>query len=144
MDNINWLSMILSTITPLVIGLTYFHKKVFGKALSDSIDTSDKKLNKFILVIVSLILSFFLSFFLLNFNNDGINQEGDFDTFGHGVWHGVFIAITVVSPVVIITETFGLKRWKNMLIIICYWIITLALMGGLLDAMNHWENVIVS
>ncbi len=125
------------------IGLAYFHKNAFGKVWSDSIGASDKKLNKITLIIISLILSFFLSFFLLNFNNSGINQEGDFDTFGHGVWHGVFIAITVVTPVVVITGIFARNRWKNMLIMILYWIITLALMGGILDAMNHWENVIV-
>lgn len=144
MDTINWLSMILSTITPLVIGLAYFHKNAFGKVWSDAIGTSDKKMNTIVLVIVSIVLSFFLSFFLLNFNNGGIDQEGNFDTFGHGVWHGVFVAITVVAPVVVVTELFGRKRWKHILIIMFYWIITLALMGGILDAMNHWENVIVS
>lgn len=28
-----------------------------------------------------------------------------------------------------------------MLINVFYWIITLALMGGILDAMNHWQNI---
>ena len=89
------------------------------------------------------MLSFFLSFFLLNFNNSGINQEGDFDTFQHGVWHGTFIAITVASPIIVLNGLFGQKSWKNMLINIVYWIITLAIMGGILDAMNHWKNVVI-
>ncbi|RNC86372.1 MAG: DUF1761 family protein [Winogradskyella sp.] len=143
MDTINWLSMILSTITPLVIGVAYFHKNLFGKVLTDTIGVSDKKPNTIVLIIVALILSFFLSFFLLNFNNSGINQEGDFDTFGHGVWHGVFVAITVVSPIVFITGLFSRQRLKPLLIIALYWIITLALMGGIIDAMNHWENVLI-
>ena len=92
---------------------------------------------------VLIVFSFFLSFFLLNFNNSGINQEGDFDTFQHGAWHGTFIAITVVSPVIISIGYFLRISWRKILILILYWIITLALMGGILDAMNHWENVLI-
>jgi hypothetical protein len=144
MDNTNWISMVLATITPMFIGFFYYHKKVFGKVWLDSTSLTDKKTkkpNKIVAIGISIILSFFLSFVLLNFNNSGINQEGDFDTFLHGAWHGTFMAITVVSPVIVINGFFGRKPWKNMLINIFYWIITLALMGGIVDAMNHWENV---
>ena len=140
-DNINWLSMVLATATPMIIGFFYYHKAAFGKVWMDSIGTTDKKVSKMITFGVAIILSFFLSFFLLNFNNSGINQEGDFDTFKHGAWHGTFIAVTVVAPVIVTSGFFGKKAWKSMLINICYWIITLALMGGMLDAMNHWENI---
>lgn len=146
MDNINWLSMVLATMTPMVIGYFYYHKALFGKVWMDSIGITDKKTNKVNTVItvgVALVFSFFLSFFLLDFNNGGINQEGDFDTFKHGVWHGVFIAITTVTPVIIVNGLFGKRVWKNMLINILYWVITLALMGGILDAMNHWENIVL-
>lgn len=142
MDNINWFSMALATITPLCIGYFYYHKALFGKAWADAAVTH-KKSNKVITLIVALVLSFLLSFFLLNFNNSGINQEGDFDTFQHGAWHGAFIAITTVTPVIVIHGFFGQKTWKFMLINILYWVITLALMGGILDAMNHWENIVI-
>ena len=147
MDEINWLSMILATITPMLVGLIYYHEKVFGKFWMDSTrmtDKKSKKLNRIMAFGVSILLSFFLSFFLLNFNNSGINQEGDFDTFGHGVWHGIFIAITTVTPVVIINGFYGRQHWKGIIVNIFYWIITLALMGGILDSMNHWENIVVS
>lgn len=142
MDDFNLLSIVLATITPIFIGYFYYHKALFGKVLADSINTKGKKTNKIISTVVLIVLSFLLSFFLLNFNNSGINQEGDFDTFKHGAWHGTFIAITVVTPVIITNGLLVRKSWKNMLVIIFYWIITLALMGGILDAMNHWENVL--
>ena len=138
--------MVLATIMPLIIGYIYYHKSLFGNAWQNSIGLSDdnsKKFNKPIVLVFALILSFFLSFFLLNFNNSGINQEGDFDNFQHGAWHGTFIAIIVVLPVIVINGYFGRKNWKNMLINLGYWIITLALMGGVIDAMNHWENIII-
>ena len=144
MDNTNWISMVLATITPMFIGFFYYHKKLFGKVWLDSISLRDKKTkkpNKIVTMGISIVFSFFLSFILLNFNNSGINQEGDFDTFLHGAWHGTFMAITVVSPVIITNGYFGRKPWKNMLINILYWIITLALMGGIVDAMNHWKNI---
>ena len=143
MDKINWLSMVLATMTPMIIGFFYFHKAMFGKVWMDSSNITNNKLNVIVTFALSIVFSFFLSFFLLNFNNGGINQEGNFDTFAHGAWHGVFIAVTTVIPVIVINGLFGKKAWKNMLISIFYWIITLALMGGILDAMNHWENVLI-
>ena len=141
MNTINWLSMFLSSITPLVIGLIYFHKNVFGKVIQYAAAASERKPNKVVIIVLTLVFSFFISFFLLNFNNDGINQEGDFDTFAHGVWHGVFVAITLVTPVVVISGIIGRLTWKNILAMVFYWIICLALMGGIMDAMNHWENI---
>ena len=68
-------------------------------------------------------------------------QEGEFDTFKHGAWHGIFIAIAVATPIIVVNGLFGHKAWKKILINILYWVITLALMGGILDAMNHWTNI---
>jgi len=141
MDEVNWLSMVLATITPMLIGFFYYHKAVFGKAWMDSTSMADTKGKKIITFGVSIVLSFLLSLLLLNFNNDGINQEGDFDTFRHGAWHGTVIAIAIVTPVLVINGFFRQKAWKNILIDIFYWIITLALMGGILDVMNHWDNI---
>jgi len=143
MDKINWLSMIFATLMPLITGYFYYNKGLFGKII-DSTYLIDKTKDKIILVVIFLLISFFLSFFLLNFNNSGVNQEGNFDTFAHGAWHGTFIAITVVTPVVVITGWLTKKIWKHIIIHILYWIITLALMGGILDAMNHWKNIIIT
>ena len=143
MDSVNWISMLLATSTPIVIGYLFYHKMLFGKYLTNSVTNSIKSPNRFVSLICFIVFSFFLSFFLLNFNNSGINQEGDFDTFQHGAWHGMFLAIMVVSPVLIITGLHSQRPFKETLIHILYWIITLALMGGIMDAMNHWKNVII-
>lgn len=145
MDKINWLSLLLASLTPITIGFIYY-KVIFRNTWLDLIGIADEKRRNRILIIIStlsIIFSFLLSFFFLNFNNSGINQEGDFDTFLHGAWHGIFVAITVLAPVIVTNGLFGRKLWKNMLINILYWIITLALMGGILDAMNHWKNIVL-
>jgi hypothetical protein len=146
MEITNWLSMVLATIMPLLIGLVYYHPALFGKTWMDSIGQAGRqhsRSHRVIAIAVALVFCFFLSFFLLNFNNGGINQEGDFDTFKHGAWHGAFIAITTAAPIIVINGLFGHRSWKSMLINLLYWVITLALMGGLLDALNHWENIVL-
>ena len=79
---------------------------------------------------------------MINFNN-GPGQEGSFDTFGHGAFHGLVIGIVIAMPVLVINGLIELRNLKNLAINTLYWIITLMLMGGIVDAMNHWPNEIV-
>ena len=142
MENINWFSMIIATLIPVIVGFIYYHPKVFGAAWMNSLGLSEEDLKKGHMAVtlgVSLVLSFFLAFFLVDFNN-GPGQEGDFDNFGHGVWHGVFMGIIMAMPVLVINGLFEMKNFKNLAINVIYWLITLGLMGGVLDAMHHWPN----
>ncbi|NNL80786.1 MAG: DUF1761 domain-containing protein [Flavobacteriaceae bacterium] len=142
MEPINWLSMVIATLTPLVVGFIYYNKNVFGKAWMISLGKTEEDLkqgNKALIFGLSIVLSFLLAFFLLNFNNSP-GQEGEFDTFQHGAWHGIFISVVVGIPIMVINGLFELKKAKNLLINIGYWVLTLALMGGVIDAMNHWPN----
>ena len=88
---------------------------------------------------VSLIMSFLLSWFLL-INVDGPGQEGSFDSFKHGAFHGAEIGLLVAMPLMVTNALFERKNFKYMAINLGYWIITLMLMGGVIDAMNHWPN----
>ncbi len=142
MGTINWISMVIATLIPLVVGFIYYNKNVFGNAWMASIGKTEEELNKgnkAIIFGLSIVLSFLLAFFLLNFNN-GPGQEGEFDTFKHGAFHGFFITVVVGIPIMVINGLFELKSAKYLLINIGYWIITLDLMGGVLDAMNNWSN----
>ena len=140
-NEINWFSVLLTTFLPIGIGLLYFHPRVFGKFTGITSNEPTWRKRNIPALIASLALSFLLSVFLLNFNNDGINQEGDFDTFRHGAWHGVFVALLIAFPVTVTNGFFGRTPWKKIAVTLIYWIIVLALMGGILDAMNHWENI---
>ena len=55
-------------------------------------------------------------------------------TFGHGVLHGLELAIAFVGPIFAINALFERRRWNYVLIHVGYWAITLALMGGVLCA----------
>ncbi|MEP6794388.1 MAG: DUF1761 domain-containing protein [Saprospiraceae bacterium] len=136
----NWLAILISTLIPMIVGFIYYHDKVFGKAWMDSMGfTKDtlKKGNMAVIFGVSLLMSLLLSMFVLNYV-DGPGQEGQFDSFKHGALHGVLLSLFVAMPVMVINGLFERKNFKNLAINILYWVITLALMGGTIDAMNHW------
>ena len=143
MENINWLSMVLATLVPMVVGFIYYHKALFGKAWMASIGMTEEKQkqgNMGMIMGISLVMSFLIAFFMLGFNN-GFGQEGEFDTFKHGAAHGAIISLFFVIPIMITNGLFEQKSWSNMLINAGYWIITLAIMGAIVDGMNHFPNV---
>ncbi|MDU8886246.1 DUF1761 domain-containing protein [Yeosuana sp. MJ-SS3] len=142
MEQINWLSLIIATLTPSIVGMIYYHPKIFGTVWMKSIGLTEedfKKQNRVLLFTISLVMSFILSFFLTNFNNSA-GQEGEFDTFGHGAFHGLVLSLFIIMPVLVTGGMYELKKFKNIAINLVYWIITLALMGGIVDVMNHWPN----
>jgi len=146
MGDINWLSLIIAAILPSILGFAWYSPMLFGKAWMDSIGMTEEKArsgNMPLNMGLSLVLSFFLAFFLLATVN-GMGQEGEFDTFKHGAFHGLLLGILVVIPTFITNGLFEQRAWKTMLINVAYWTLTLALMGGVIDAMNHWPNAGVS
>ncbi|NNF02415.1 MAG: DUF1761 domain-containing protein, partial [Bacteroidia bacterium] len=94
MENVSWLSLVIATLIPMVMGFIYYHKALFGKAWMDSIGMTEEKAkeaNMGMVMGVSIVMSFLIAFFMLNFCN-GLGQEGvagEFDTFKHGAAHGV-------------------------------------------------------
>ncbi len=143
MENVNVWSMVIATLTPMIMGFIYYHKAVFGKAWMDSIGMTEEKArqaNMPVVFGVSLVLAFLLAFYMLN-NVNRMGQEGQYDTFKHGLFHGIFLTLVFVAPIMITNGLFEQKSWKNMFINLGYWMITLCLMGGVLDVMNHWGEI---
>ncbi len=142
MENINWLSLVLATLVPMVVGFIYYHKALFGTAWMESIGMTEEKAssaNMGVVFGISLLMSLLMSFFLLG-NVNGMGQEGQYDTFKHGAFHGALISLLLVIPAFITNGLFEQRSWKNMLINAGYWILTLTIMGGIVDAMNHFPN----
>lgn len=138
----NWLAILIAALIPMLVGFVYYHKNVFGKAWMDSLGIKEEDLKTSgmgIIFGVSLLMSFMLSMFVL-VNVDGPMQEGEFDSFKHGALHGTIIAVMVAMPVLVTNGLFERKKFKNLAINTVYWLITLALMGGVIDMLNHWPN----
>ena len=138
----NWLAIVIAALIPMIIGFIYYHKAVFGKAWMNSLGITEADLkggNMGIIFGISLLMSFMMSMFLLG-NVDGLGQEGKYDTFQHGAMHGLILAIMIAVPVLVTNGLFERKNFKNLAINALYWIITFTLMGGVLDALNHWPE----
>lgn len=142
MENVNWLSLVLAAIAPMVMGFIWYHKATFGKAWMDSIGMTEEKAaeaNMGLTFGLSFIMSLVIAFFLLN-NCNAPGQEGEFDNFGHGFAHGLIISFFIIIPIFVTNGLFEQKTWKNILINAGYWALTLGTMGGIVDVMNHWPN----
>lgn len=140
MEKINLLSLVLATLTPMIMGFVYYHKALFGNAWMASIGLTEEKIkeaNMGVTMGVSLVMSFLIAFFMTNFCN-GEGQEGVFDTYAHGATHGAIISIFFVIPIFITNGLFEQKSWTNMLINAGYWLITLSIVGAIVDGMNHF------
>ena len=136
----NILSLVLAALVPMAMGALWYSKMLFGNAWMEGIGMTEEKMksaNMGLTYGLALLMAALIAFFLLNFNN-GIGQEGEFDTFGHGVAHGLVITVFLVMPVLFTKKLFEQSSWKNLWINLGYWAISLALMGGIVDAMNHW------
>jgi len=138
--SINWLSVLIAALIPMVMGFIYYSPKVLGNVWMNSIGLKPedaKKSNMVILFGVSFLMSLLLSQFIL-YNVDGPCQDmPQFDSFKHGAFHGLLLSTMVAAPVMITNGLFELRKWKTMLINVVYWVICMVLMGGILDMMNH-------
>lgn len=66
--------------------------------------------------------------------SDFMAKYGDnFRTFKHGVFHGVFTGLLLVTPIMTINALFEGKGFKYIAINGGYWIVCLGIMGGLIS-----------
>ena len=144
MGDVNILSIVIATLMPMILGMIYYSKPLFGKTWMASIGMTEEKqkeANMPVVMGVSIVMAFLMAMFLLSFCN-GPGQEGEFDTFKHGAFHGGLAAFFLAIPVLVSNGLFEQRPWKSLLINGLYWFITLMLMGGVLDVMNHFPNVV--
>jgi len=142
MPQINWLSIVIASIAPMLVGFIWYNPKTFGNGWMKAAGLTEedaKKGNMAVIFGVSLVMSFLMSFFIL-FNVDGPGQEGAFDSFQHGAFHGATMALMLAMPIMVTNALFEQKSLRYMLYNIGFWLVSLTLMGGILDLMNHFPN----
>ena len=141
---INWLAIIAATILPLVTGFIWYHPKVFGTAWMKETGMTEEKAKTMnpgktygLALVFAFILAFFIwpMVFLGGAPPDDLHGTEAFLTFKHGILHGVMLALFVVLPVFATNALFEMKSFKYVVINVGYWVVTLALMGGII---NGW------
>jgi hypothetical protein len=141
--DINWLALIVASILPLVTGFIWYNPKIFGTVwMKESGMTMEKaqQMNPAKTYGLAVIMAFLIAFALWpevmlgGAPGEVHGAEGNFMTFKHGAFHGIKFGILIALPVLATNSLFEQKSFKYVLINAGYWIVTMALMGGIINA----------
>jgi len=144
----NWISIILAGLVPTILGYLWYGP-VLGKQWMETTGKTEdwyrEQGNMPMIMGVSLILSIMLAFGLdaLIQTTHGnhymhLSDEitGTHNTFGHGALHGAMYSAFFLIPCFVINGMFERRGPKNYWIHIAYWLISTAIMGGILEIMR--------
>jgi hypothetical protein len=157
---INFLAILTAAISALVVGFVWYNPKVFGNAWMQAAGMSEEQIkggNMGKIFALALLFAFLLAFALqfLVIHQTGAygmigGEENDailpsfqafmddygntFRTFKHGVLHGVIAGVFIALPILGTNALFERKGAKYIIINSGYWIVTLAIMGGIICA----------
>jgi len=158
----NFLIIAIAAIVPLLVGFLWYSPNVFGdrwmKECNFTLETIGKP-NPVIYLycyFLSFLLTFILStivihqfaFYSILMNEPSLTEVGsdlnnyvtdfmvtygnNFRTFKHGALHGTMVGLLIVLPVLGTNALFEKRSFKYVMINSGYWMISLALVGGIL------------
>ncbi len=141
--------------SPLVAGNAWMKANKFTE---QDLEGANMPLTLGLAYVASLFVSVLLSFMVVHqlhldsilIDTPGFGEEGspltayladfyekygtNFRTFKHGAFHGAFMGLLFAGSVVLINALFERRSFRYILIHTVYWMITLALMGGVISA----------
>ena len=140
--DINWLAIVAASILPLVTGFIWYNPKVFGTAwMKESGMTMEKaqQMNPAKTYGLAVVMAFLIAFFLwpqvfIGGGAGELHGAEPYLTFKHGALHGSMLGVFVALPVLATNALFEQKSFKYVMINAGYWIVTMGLMGGIINA----------
>ncbi len=166
----NFYMYFVTALIPLLVGAVYYHPKVLGTAWMNSNGFKEEDLkgaNMMVIFGASFVFGVLISLTMAGLTihqggamqamMPGVMESGseamqdanawmakygnNHRSFGHGALHGAFFTIFFVWPLIAINAMFERRGWKYVLIHVIYWVITLALMSGLVCATLKYAPV---
>lgn len=156
---INPIAIVVAAVAALVIGAIWYNPKVLGNAWMRASGMTEEKMkggNMALIFGLSLLFAAMLNVLLMQFTNhqwgalgmiggDPENAKASFQafmaeygnahrSFGHGALHGAIFGVFGALPIIGTIALFERKSGKYIFINSGYWIVTLAIMGGILCA----------
>lgn len=152
------LSALAAALSTFIVGFIWYHPKVFGTAWMKAEGLTEEQLKKGNMAKIfglSFVFAFIAGIFAIHpvvihqFGALGM-VGGDpalakpsytafmadygtaFRTFKHGALHGTLLGLFLVFPVIAINGLYSHKPWKLIFIVAGYWVVTLAIMGGII------------
>lgn len=160
----NFYLLFLTALIPLAVGFVWYGPLFGKKwmAINGFTEESLKEANMVVIFALTYVFSLFLSFALsgMVIHQSGFNALFAMDpsfaesgtelntyaqdffakygelhrSFGHGALHGVMASIIVALPIIAINALFERRGWAYIWIHVGYWVISMALMGGVICA----------
>ncbi|PWK20545.1 DUF1761 domain-containing protein [Xanthomarina spongicola] len=153
---INFLAIIAAAISALVVGFIWYNPKVFGNAWMQAAGMSEEKIKGGnmakifgLALFFAILLAFSLQFLTIHqtgalgmiggdpatalpsYNAFMADYGTAFRTFKHGALHGTIAGLFIALPIIGTNALFERKSAKYIFINSGYWIVTLAIMGGI-------------
>jgi len=153
---INFLAIIAAAISALVVGFIWYNPKVFGNSWMQAADMNEEKIKGGNMAKIfglafffAILLAFSLQFLTIHQTGALGMIGGDpakalpsyeafmadygtaFRTFKHGALHGTIAGLFIALPIIGTNALFERKSAKYIFINSGYWIVTLAIMGGI-------------
>lgn len=132
----HWLPQILAAFSALVVGFIWYNPKVFGNTWMQATGMTEEKAkqgNMPLIFGVSFVVAFLLTMplaYMVNHDPDGLHPCV------HGIYHGgLHYGVMIALPVIVTNSMFEQRSLKYILINVGYWIVTMAVMGAILDVM---------
>lgn len=126
----------VAALVPMILGMVWFHPKVFGNAWMKGANLKPEDgqaTNMPLLMGVGFIMALIISSFLKSYAifHEGTPADA---TFAHGAFHGVLLGAMLGIPTLVSATIWERKSLTYYLIQIAYWLVTFALMGGIMFA----------
>ena len=151
----NYLAILVSSLSTLLVGFVWYNPKVFGTIwMKESGMTEEKAKQSNMAKVFGLTIfySLLLAIMLPQIVNHEIGalqatggnpqdaalidflkvHHGKFLSFKHGALHGTMTGIFLALPITAINALFEQKSWKYILVNAGYWIVSFAIMGAIL------------
>lgn len=130
------LQTVVAALIPMVLGMVWFHPKVLGDMWMKGANLKPEDAqgaNMPLLMGVGFVMALIIASFLKSY---AIFHEGDTNGVGftHGAFHGATLGLMLGIPTLISATIWERKSLTYYLIQISYWLVTYALMGGLIFA----------
>ncbi len=131
-----YLPVVLGGVAALVMGFIWYHPKVFGTAWMAATGMTEEKAKEAnmaktfgISFVVACILAFYLN------GPTTAHDPQSLSPFVHGAFHGALVGFFVAMPPLLTNGLFEQRNMTGTLINIGYWIVTMAVIGGICGAM---------
>ena len=132
--------ILICAISNLALGALWYHPKVLGtiwlQTLGKPADYQPNQKKMVLMMVGTFLLAALMAAFIYAMIFFAHMDSDHRHWFGHGAFHGTFIFLGTILPALTMNAIFEEKNWKNTLIHLVYWLISMAIMGGIVDVLR--------